>query len=333
MMPEDRTWQVGLIGAGMVSRHHLAAWAKVPQARVVAIADRDLDRAEQRARDFGIPAAYASAEELLTSQRLDALDIAAPVDQHGALCRLAAEQGVAILCQKPLAASAEEARRILAAVDGRVRFMVNENWRFRSSYRQVKAWLDAGRVGQVTGVSLSVASSGLVADAAGRRPALRRQPFLAELPRLLVFEVLVHHIDVLRWLFGALSVKGASLRRGCTAVRGEDGASIWFEAEGGLLVALDGCLSVPEAPLHIADRLEILGTEGSIRLADGVLALDGPQPESRSWDFEAVYDSAFEGALHHFVERLADGRAFETEATDNIAVLRLVEEVYHRADL
>ena len=319
-MAEDRESRIGLIGAGMVSRHHLAAWAKVPRARVVAIADRDFGRAEQRARDFGIPAAHASAEELLAAQRLDAVDIAAHVDQHGALCRLAAERGVAILCQKPLAASVEEAREILAAVAGRVRFMVNENWRFRRSYRQVKAWLDAGRIGRVTGVSLSVTSSGLVADAAGRLPALQRQPFLAELPRLLVFEVLVHHIDVLRWLFGALSVKAATLRRGCTAVRGEDGASIRFDAEGGLSVELDGSLSAQGAPLHISDRMAIIGTEGAIHLADGAVSLEVERPESFDWDFEAIYESAFEGAQQHFIERLADGRAFETEAAENIAV-------------
>ena len=331
-MAEAREWRVGLIGAGMVSRHHLAAWAEVPQARVVAIADRDLDRAERRARNFGVAAAYVSAEELLAAQRLDAVDIAAPVDQHGTLCRLAAERGVAILCQKPLAASVEEAGQILAAVAGRVRFMVNENWRFRRSYRQVKAWLDAGRIGHVTGVSLSVRSSGLVADAAGRLPALRRQPFLAELPRLLVFEVLIHHIDVLRWLFGALSVKAVSLRRGCTAVRGEDGASIRFDAEGGLSIEVDGSLSAQGAPLHISDRMDIIGTEGAIHLADGALSLEAERPESFDWDFEAVYLSAFEGAQRHFIGRLADGGAFETEAAENIAVLQLVEDVYNLRD-
>jgi predicted dehydrogenase len=55
--------RIGLVGAGMVSRHHLIAWANIAdQARIVAVADPCADNAARRADEFKIPQTYASAE-------------------------------------------------------------------------------------------------------------------------------------------------------------------------------------------------------------------------------------------------------------------------------
>jgi predicted dehydrogenase len=55
----SRPLRIGMIGAGMVTQHHLAAWSEIPDAEVVAIADPDRSRAEARAQAFDI--AHASA--------------------------------------------------------------------------------------------------------------------------------------------------------------------------------------------------------------------------------------------------------------------------------
>ena len=96
--------RIGLIGAGMVSRHHLLAWATIPdQARVVAVADPSADNAARRATEFEISRTYASAEAMLAETDLDAIDIAAPREMHAPLVRLAAGKRLPVLCQKPLA--------------------------------------------------------------------------------------------------------------------------------------------------------------------------------------------------------------------------------------
>ena len=83
--------RIGLIGAGMVSRHHLIAWANLSdQARVVAVADPSSENAARRASEFEIPQTYASAEAMLAATELDAIDIAAPREMHAPLVRLAA---------------------------------------------------------------------------------------------------------------------------------------------------------------------------------------------------------------------------------------------------
>ncbi len=324
--------KIGLVGAGMVSTHHLRAWSAIAGAKVVAVADPDHGRAAAQADRFDVPHTYADAADLIAAERPDALDIAAPVGRHGALCRLAADNGVHIVCQKPLDEDVRAARQLVADVGGRVRFMVHENWRFRPHYRQVGAWLAAGRIGAVRSVRLVVRSSGLVADATGRLPALERQPFLADLGRLLVFEVLTHHVDVLRWLFGDLVVVQAVLRRVCDQVRGEDGARLDLVNESGVPIRLEGSLTVPDAPTAIADHLHVEGRLGSIRLDHTGLRLEGSRPENRDWSFDALYAASFQGALQEFVDGLSANRAFETEAADSLPVLQLVEDIYAMAD-
>ena len=124
--------RVGLVGAGWVTQHHLAGWARLPElARVVAIADPNPDAVRARAEAFGIGRTFASAAQMFEQVELDAVDVAAPREFHAEVVRLAAERGLAVLCQKPLAPTLAEAQALVEQVDGRCRLMVHENWRFR----------------------------------------------------------------------------------------------------------------------------------------------------------------------------------------------------------
>src|SRR5690606_21946379 len=117
-----------------------------------------------------------------------------------------------------------EARDLVADVGSRIRLMVHENWRFRAYYRLARAWLAEGRIGAVKGASLNLVTSGTVPAAEGRLAAIERQPFMATEPRLLVNEVLIHHLDTLRMLLGPLAVRAAALNRTCPGLAGEDTA-------------------------------------------------------------------------------------------------------------
>lgn len=317
--------RVGLVGAGWVSAHHLAAWRALETADVVAIADRDRPRAEARAQEFGIAQVRCDAAEMLERDRLDALDIATPVETHAAYCRLAADRGVAILCQKPLAPTFEEARELADHVTGRTRLMVNENWRFRPHYRRVKGWLDDA-AGDVRQLRLAARSSGLIADASGARPALFRQPFLATLPRLVIGELLIHHLDVARWLTGPLTVLDAIAAHG--EVEGEHAATILLRSASGCAVVVEGNLAAPGFPPAPVDALEVLGTRASVDLRCDVLTLSGTRSERHRIDLRADYQQAFTAAATHFTACLRDAKPFETDAADNLATLALVDAAY-----
>jgi len=326
--------RIGLAGAGFVAPHHLKAWQQLrARAAVVAIADPNVEVARARAKTHGVPAVYSSVEEMLDRERLDAIDVASPRETHAPICRLAADRGLAILCQKPLAPALPEAERLVADIGGRVRLMVHENWRFRPHYRRIAAWLKEGRIGEIRTVTMSLLTSGLIADASGRAPAIERQPMFATLERLLVMEVLIHHIDTLRFLLGPLALQSAALGRSCSLVRGEDRASMSMTAAMGAAVTVIGDFMAHGHPPALRDHLEVLGATGAIVLEDDRLYLvrGGRIEEDVAVDLAADYDASYLGALTHFLDRLDDGDAFETSAADNLETLRIVEQVYHIA--
>jgi predicted dehydrogenase len=325
----SRELRVGLIGAGWVTQYHLQAWQKLAgKASIVAIADPSADNVASRADAFGIPQCFASAQEMLTDCELDAVDIAAPRAVHAELVRMVADRGLPVLCQKPLAPTLAEAEALARDVAGRIRLMVHENWRFRDYYRDAASWIRNGRIGQITAARLTLVTSGTIADADGQYPALVRQPFMRGETRMLVAEVLIHHLDTLRMLLGPLDVTAATLTQTCAEIAGEDGAVIQMQSKDGAGVSLFATFAAHGAPPSQPDRLEILGKSGAIRLDGSALQLSAAQGETRGYDLAASYQGSYDATIAHFVDALASGAPFETSPEDNLQTLRLVEDCY-----
>jgi len=328
MRPEP-LMRVGLIGAGWVTQHHLTAWQRhAARAKVVAIADPNITLARERAAAFDIDQVFANALQMLENCELDAVDVAAPREIHAEMVRLAAFHRLPVLCQKPLAPTYGEACDLVAEVEGRTRLMVHENWRFRPYYRQISSWIRAQRIGTVVQAQLSLFTSGLLADYQGRYPAIDRQPFLPTLSRALVMEILIHHIDTLRFLLGDLRLVHARLGQGCVAMSGEDHASLVFENDLGATVVLLSNLRVWGEPAAKPDELLLIGDCGCIRLSGNTLICQGDESEQIAYDLQTCYADSYAATIRHFIDRVADGQEFETCPRDNLHTLRLVEEIY-----
>ena len=325
----NKPLRIGLIGAGMVSRHHLIAWADIAdRATVVAVADPSGDHAARRADEFGISQIYADAEAMLAAAELDAVDIAAPRQLHAPLVRLAAKKRLPVLCQKPLAPNLQEAIELAAEVKNQTRLMVHENWRFRGYYRDAASWLHAGRIGNVEQAQLTLLTSGVLPGPDGLRPALERQPFMRGEKRMLVAEVLIHHLDTLRMLLGPMRVTAAGLSRTYSEMAGEDGAVIQLKTVSGGTVTIFASFAAHGYPAAQVDRLEILGQTGAIKLDGPLLMCSGAWSAERRYDLAVEYQGAYNRTIAHFVQSLRDNTPFETAPEDNLETLRLVEDCY-----
>lgn len=322
--------RIGMIGAGWVTGYHLPAWGRQRhRAEIVAIADPSTEATARRAAEFGIPRSYASAEEMLEAEQLDAVDICSPRETHAAMVRLAAGRQLDILCQKPLGTDFAEAEAVVAGVVPPTRLMVHENWRFRAYYRVLKRWLDEGAAGDIRQVSFEFLSSGMVPGPDNLRPALVRQPFFRTQPRLLVMEVLIHHLDTLRYLFGELEVVAARLERSNDEIVAEDVAAVVLRRPSdGLVVNVTGNLAVHGQPPAPRDHLRIFGTRGTVELLGSKLSLSAATPREETFDPDATYQGSYDAAIGHFLDGLDTGNAFETAPEDNLRTLRLVEEIY-----
>lgn len=314
----------------MISFDHLTAWAREARSEVVAVCDPHPARARERAETFGIARTYGAFEEMLADERLDAVDIITPRQTHAELVAQAAEHGIPVLCEKPVCPTLAEAEALVATVGGRIRVMVNENWRFRPYFRKIREWLEAGELGTVTSCRIALTRSSLLLDENGSIPTLRRQPFLARERRLVLAESLIHEIDTLRYLLGELEVVEAMLSRSSADVVGEDTAVVLMKGPAELPVVLSGTMVAAGHAYRAGDRLEIHGTRCSVLLDEARLTLRGARQETIEYDEAEARQESFDYSVSHFVSGLLTGQAFETDIRDQLQTMALLEKAYER---
>jgi len=320
--------RVGMAGAGRITCHHLLAWKGLKNADVIAIADPLIERASDRSREFDIPSVYDDVADMLDREELDILDIVSPKEFHAEHVRLAAEYNIDALCQKPLTDILAESEHLVNDVDGGIRLMVNENRRFRSDFRQIAVWLSEGKLGDVLQCQMIMNRSGYLPDKSGRRPAIARSPGKETLKRLLILEVLIHQLDVLRYLIGPLNVIATRATRTVAELAGETLATIFMETSTGAPVVLAGNFVAPGFGLTVSDRFELIGSKASIILEPGKLRLLGPDECVMAYDMKKEYQTCFDAAIAHFTECIQTGKPFESDPRDNLETLRLVEAAY-----
>lgn len=327
-----RRLRVAMAGAGFFSSRHLAGWRACEAAELVALCDLDLVRAQAAARRFGIDRVHADAATMLDAERPDLLDIVTPPESHRDLVRLAAERGIAIVCQKPLAADHAGACDLVETAErAGVALIVHENFRFLPWFREAATLLDAGRLGAPHSVAFRLRSG----DGQGEDAYLARQPYFRAMPRFLIHETGVHFVDVFRRLMGPVAAVSARLRRVNPAIAGEDAGYVVFEFASGATGLLDASRVNEHAAADSRLTLGELWLEG----AAGVLRLAG---DARLWwkphggdEVEHRYavaadprDAAVAALQAHVARHLLLGAPVENRGRDYLANLRVVEAIY-----
>ncbi len=140
--------RMALAGAGWIGREHGRNIARHPRAELVAVCDPQSDNIATLCRETGTDVqAYRSFDELLAAD-IDAVVIATPNALHADMCVAAARAGKAIYCEKPMALSLDDCRRVREAVDAaRVPYLIGYHRRMNPLYRHVKGLLDDGTLG------------------------------------------------------------------------------------------------------------------------------------------------------------------------------------------
>lgn len=188
-----RKYRIGAIGAGMIMAEcHLAAYAEAGFP-VHAIASRTKANAEAVAARWNVGTVHDSPDALIDDPEVEIVDIAYPPDLQPALIRkaLAAPHVKAVLAQKPLALSLEEARQLRDAAKAAGKpLSVNQNMRFDQSIQVLKQILDRGALGEPVFAQIDM------------HAIPHWQGFLEGYDRLTLSNMSVHHLDAMRFLFG-----------------------------------------------------------------------------------------------------------------------------------
>ena len=147
----------------------------------------------------------------------------------------------------------------------------------------------------------------------------------------MIAEILIHHLDVMRYLCGPLRLLAARTVRSLAEAKGETFAAMFLEADRGCPVEVTGTMAAPGFPASACDRLELIGSKASLVFDDWTLNLQGTEPRCAMFDRDEGYQSSFDTVISHFITCLRSGARFETEAADNVETLRLVEYAYRAA--
>ncbi|NIO71448.1 MAG: inositol 2-dehydrogenase [Anaerolineae bacterium] len=140
---------VGIIGAGRIGKLHAENLAyRVPEAKIIAIADIFLEAAEKCAADFQIPSAVKDYREIMENPDIEAVIICSSTDTHARMIEEAAAAGKHIFCEKPIDFDLVRIDRALEAVDkAGVKLQVGFNRRFDPNFKRVREMVAAGKIG------------------------------------------------------------------------------------------------------------------------------------------------------------------------------------------
>jgi predicted dehydrogenase len=144
---QEKTLKIGVVGGGF-GRVHILSYRATPGVELTAFCQRTKARAEQIARDFGIPQVFTDYQEMLARGGLDAVSLTTPTNVHLAMASEAFSQGVSVLCEKPLAMNQEEAAAMLKrGEEARLIHMTAFNFRFVPAFYRMKELMQEGYVG------------------------------------------------------------------------------------------------------------------------------------------------------------------------------------------
>ncbi|HSV72527.1 MAG TPA: Gfo/Idh/MocA family oxidoreductase [Chthonomonadales bacterium] len=143
---------VGIIGAGGIAQNaHMPGYAAIPeQCEIVAVADSNKEVARAAAAKFGVKNVLTDYTKLLEMDEVHAVSVCTPNYLHFEPTVQAFKAGKHVLCEKPVAMNAAEARKMVdAGRKAKKKFMVGYNMRFAPSSQLLKRYIDAGELGEV----------------------------------------------------------------------------------------------------------------------------------------------------------------------------------------
>ncbi|ARS90176.1 Gfo/Idh/MocA family protein [Natrarchaeobaculum aegyptiacum] len=335
---------LGMLGVGNIGTVHLKSALTMDDVDVVAAADA-VAANRDRAAEAGVDRTYDDYATLLESESLDAAVVALPPFLHADAVERAAENGVDVFVEKPLARSTEEADRMLeVADDAGIAVGVDHTLRYQPDMQGVRTAYEEGRVGHVPHASMTRLNDGPL----GRPPATEEPPAWLLDPDAAgggaLIELGVHCFDVLEWLFGDLRVEAATLDR-TLEIPVEDAATVLLRApETGTSITLHcGSYQWEELP-EVNTRLRLEGVTGTISnreyepsnfYASAAAAAVSNVASRVTGDEPDVYGPTFYLQAHHAA--LADFcgaiREGESPPVDGAVGRRTLELVEHATEL
>lgn len=329
-----KTYQIAVIGCGMISKSHFAAIEMLPNAALAAVVDIIPARAEQAGRAHGC-AWYTDAAQMLEAEKgIDVCLLCLPTFLHAQYIELCASYKKAVLCEKPFTMTVEDAQRAAEIVEKTgIPYMTAQVVRFWTGYTRIREMMAGGEFGQLYMAYFSRCSE--------RQVWGNDWLFDPERGGGAMFDMMVHDVDYANYLFGEAKQVYTLASRDDTGCYDNVFASITYK---------NGCKAVVETAFNMhagfpfSMYAKVMGSKAAAELTycagysindrGGALAQlkiyrDGREPEILDLD---QYD-AYAAEIAYFLDCLDKGvKPAVVTPQDSVEVMRTVNAIHDSAN-
>ena len=328
--------RVGIIGFGFMGTTHYNIYRADPRAQIVALADIDPRKRQgdisavcgnigggdnSRPLDLSGIKTYADGLDLIRNPEVDLVDVCVPVYLHKQYTLAAIAAGKHVMCEKPLARTAADAREVVAAAKKSDRaFMVGMCIRFWPEYVHTAELIRSGKLGKIRSATFKRVSPDINGN------GWENWFMKSQLSGGAIFDLHLHDVDYLRFLFGmpktvtAFGVKGVR-----SDADGIDHVMARYDyADGALITAEGGWDPAKGTPFEMS--YQIVGDKMTVRLSETgykVIHADGtvetPQPGS------ADRPTGWHREIAHLLDCIAAGKKTDLDLDSVTDAIRLVE--------
>jgi predicted dehydrogenase len=331
---ELKELKFGVLGCGFWSKYQISAWRELGGVELVAIYNRTRSKADDFAKEFGVPKIYDTPEELIADPDIDFVDVITDAVVHAEHVNLCAKHKKPVICQKPMALSLEEGKGMVQACkDAGIPFMVHENWRWQAPVRKVKEIMDSGAIGKPFRCNIYWNTG---------YPVFDNQPYLAQIEHLIIADLGIHILDTARFFFGEAQSICCFTSTVNRKIKGEDSATIMMRMSDVNCIVQISFSSILEKEKFPETFALIEGEKGSIELCPDYWVRVTTKNETRSFRVPPpkyswanpdylVVQSSIVPTNANWLESLRAGKEPETSGADNLKTLQLVYLAYESA--
>lgn len=325
--------RVGIIGCGKIAQvRHFPEYFANEHAEVTGCFDANEERMKELADKYGIRS-YASYEELLADETIDAVSICVANNAHARISIEALEQGKHVLCEKPMAVTLEECERMVEAADRNHKYlMIGQNQRLTRAHVKAKELISDGAVGEVLSFRTTFGHSG--PETWSIDPGKNVWFFDRKKAAMgAMADLGIHKTDLIQYLLGdrivETSAKLATLSKRDASgnlIGVDDNAICIYRMKKGAI----GTMCASWCYAQEDNSTVIYGSEGMLRIYDNPeysLVLIGKDGDKVYYDLDRIQTNDCQtasGIIDAFVECIEQGREPEISGRDVLSAMRAV---------
>ena len=299
-----KTVRFGVIGLGWFGEKHCEALTAIPGVELHALCTRKTDRLAEVASRFGVRKTHSDYLALLSDPEIVAVSIVTMWDQHADPTLAALAAGKHVFLEKPMASTVADCQRIVDASEkSSGSLMVGHICRFNPRYAAARQAIQEGRIGEIISMY-------------GRRniPAWVTADLLNKIGQIIGDGV--HDTDLMLWYSGAKILTAYAQTVKFRDLKFPDLGWTMFRFASGATGVLENVWCLPDkTPFQIDERMEIIGTEGSIQIhetAPNFAVVDQKNfqfPDTTYWpELHGQRAGALRDELAYFTQCIRDGR-------------------------